>query len=124
MSKFGWDYPPGCSGPPEAPPYLCAFCGGDEDTCVCPECPECGDPGCLEHAPVHQLLDMEIILAARHLLVTDRLSRYQKQYNPYAKCTTCGVEEAVSLGDEGPFWCQVCNAHMDIHNYPKDERTV
>jgi len=47
---FGWDYTPGCSGPPDEPDY-CEICGGniDDNSCICPECPVCGlygDPGC------------------------------------------------------------------------------
>lgn len=45
MSRlFGWSYPPGCSGPPddEEP---CEVCGHFADSCVCPECPLCGECG-------------------------------------------------------------------------------
>jgi len=45
---FGWDYPPGCSGPPE-PDGPCDVCGSDLDACCCPACPTChvvGRPSC------------------------------------------------------------------------------
>jgi hypothetical protein len=48
MSKFGWSYPPGCSGPPDED-SPCAVCCKSDDACVCPECPTCGsvgDPRC------------------------------------------------------------------------------
>ena len=52
-SPFGWSYPPGCSGPPEYPED-CTVCGAASiDSCVCPECPECGthgDPQCYDPA--------------------------------------------------------------------------
>ena len=51
MSKFGWSYPPGCSGPPDDQDYPCEVCGQWEDDCICPPCPECasvGDPRCYE----------------------------------------------------------------------------
>jgi hypothetical protein len=52
-SLFGWDYPPGVSSLPWDEPWICEICGGDEDTCICPECPICGeygDPNCyFEH---------------------------------------------------------------------------
>lgn len=44
MGLFGWDYPPGCSGPPEH--YQnCELCGHLADSCDCPECPVCGEAG-------------------------------------------------------------------------------
>jgi hypothetical protein len=49
MGKFGWSYPPGCSGPPEPDYGPCGCCGRELDECICPECPECGatgDPAC------------------------------------------------------------------------------
>lgn len=50
MSKFGWSYPPGCSGTPfDEPDPPCTMCGKAVDDCICPECPECqsvGDPQC------------------------------------------------------------------------------
>jgi hypothetical protein len=48
MSKsvFGWDLPPGVSmrdiDPPEQP---CEVCGQPSDSCICPECPVCGEQG-------------------------------------------------------------------------------
>lgn len=44
-SKFGWSYPPGCSGPPNGCEGLCDVCGCSIDDCLCPECPECGEYG-------------------------------------------------------------------------------
>jgi predicted amidophosphoribosyltransferase len=45
MGIFGWSYPPGCNGPPEDD-ETCFVCGGQIDTtCLCTECPECGDTG-------------------------------------------------------------------------------
>ena len=50
---FGWEYPPGCSGPPsETPGEWCETCLNPIDLCVCPECPICGtqgDPHCYEN---------------------------------------------------------------------------
>lgn len=48
MGKFGWSYPPGCSGTPDDEPCFCHVCCLVDD-CICPECPECGaqgDPKC------------------------------------------------------------------------------
>lgn len=56
MGKFGWSYPPGCSGTPYDDDVYCDVCGGNPDieqpnkgACICPECPVCfeyGDPNC------------------------------------------------------------------------------
>lgn len=43
-SVFGWNYPPGCSGPPDDD-YPCMVCGQYEGFCECPECPVCGEYG-------------------------------------------------------------------------------
>jgi hypothetical protein len=51
MGKFGWSYPPGCSGLPDQDERPCVVCGGSIDDCLCPECPKCGvqgDPMCYE----------------------------------------------------------------------------
>ena len=42
MSKFGWDYPAGCSGPPddEEPCWIC-----HKYECDCPVCDVCGEAG-------------------------------------------------------------------------------
>jgi hypothetical protein len=50
MSKFGWSYPPGCSGPPDDD-YPCEVCGRYDDDCLCPVCEVCdhvGNPACYE----------------------------------------------------------------------------
>jgi hypothetical protein len=55
MGLFGWSYPPGAAGDPNAPynqedPH-CAVCGKFVDDCICPECKTCGgvgDPWCYE----------------------------------------------------------------------------
>lgn len=46
MGIFGWNYPPGCSGPPDEDP-ICQVCHGnyDADECICPECHVCGEAG-------------------------------------------------------------------------------
>jgi hypothetical protein len=52
MSKFGWSYPPGCSGTPFDEEYPCELCGREEDSCICPECGICesqGDPRCYDN---------------------------------------------------------------------------
>lgn len=52
MGKFGWSYPPGCSGPPDDGDDICIVCGKTVDDCICPECPECGtagDPACYQN---------------------------------------------------------------------------
>jgi len=50
MSKFGWSYPPGCSGTPfDEPDPPCDICGRDTDECICPPCKSCeeiGNPSC------------------------------------------------------------------------------
>lgn len=52
MSKFGWSYPPGCSGTPYDEEYPCAVCGyGCDADCPCPPCPVCdesGNPECYD----------------------------------------------------------------------------
>jgi hypothetical protein len=51
MGKFGWSYPPGCSGPPYDYEGPCEVCGKSVDDCTCPECPVCsdiGNPDCYE----------------------------------------------------------------------------
>jgi hypothetical protein len=49
MGIFGWSYPPGAAGDPNAPynqtDEPCAMCGKWSDDCICPECPECGEHG-------------------------------------------------------------------------------
>ncbi len=55
MGIFDLSYPPGRSGPSEYNPVceVCEVCGGavDNNACICPECPACGeigDPACYE----------------------------------------------------------------------------
>ena len=51
MGKFGWSYPPGCSGTPFDEEEWCACCGQGEFSCICPECPVCyeaGNPACYD----------------------------------------------------------------------------
>jgi hypothetical protein len=49
MSIFGWWYPPGAAGDPNAPYNQedgpCEVCGQAIDDCICPECPCCGATG-------------------------------------------------------------------------------
>jgi hypothetical protein len=52
MGKFGWSYPPGCTGTPYDEDIWCEVCGGNPDIepdkeggCICPECPVCGEAG-------------------------------------------------------------------------------
>ena len=45
MSKFGWSYPPGCTGTPYDADYPCLLCGRDETDCICPICGVCGEQG-------------------------------------------------------------------------------
>lgn len=45
MSIFGWSLPPGCGTLPGEEDLPCEVCGKDENSCICPECPECGDVG-------------------------------------------------------------------------------
>jgi len=45
MGKFGWSYPPGCSGPPEDYEGPCEVCGRIWDLCICSPCPVCGEVG-------------------------------------------------------------------------------
>ena len=37
MPNFGWSYPPGCSGPPEADTE-CYSCGAEMNWGICDEC--------------------------------------------------------------------------------------
>lgn len=71
MSKFGWSYPPGCSGTPydEDPP--CEVCGldpcGGENGCQCPECPDCGTAGivtCYEDHALAEDMSASAVMAA------------------------------------------------------------
>lgn len=49
MSKFGYSYPPGCSGTPaDDPDPPCEVCGSDPSSCQCQECPVCGVAGRLQ----------------------------------------------------------------------------
>jgi hypothetical protein len=51
-SKFGWSYPPGCSGPPYDDEGPCEICGKSVEDCICPECQDCGavgDPHCYKY---------------------------------------------------------------------------
>jgi hypothetical protein len=75
-SIFGWDYPPGVSSLPWDVNYPCEVCGGFEDDCICPECPECGsvgDPECYKShglvrtsEQVKQLTEKEAEWKAQH----------------------------------------------------------
>jgi hypothetical protein len=61
MGIFGWDYPPGCSGPPDDGDCVCEICGVEAGSCQCPECSVChtqGDPKCID---VHGLVIPEEI---------------------------------------------------------------
>ena len=47
---FGWSYPPGAAGDPNAPwnqtdEGPCAVCANGVEDCCCPECPVCGEQG-------------------------------------------------------------------------------
>ena len=46
---FGWSYPPGAAGDPNAPwnqeDGPCAVCCKSVEDCICPECPTCGEQG-------------------------------------------------------------------------------
>ncbi len=44
MSKFGWNYPAGCSGTPDDEPCGCEVCGKDIDNCKCPDSPVSEEP--------------------------------------------------------------------------------
>ena len=45
-TRFGWDYPPGCSSVPgDEPDQPCEVCGVNENACICVECPVCGIQG-------------------------------------------------------------------------------
>lgn len=43
----GWNMPPGCYSVPGDEPCFCEMCGRsvDNDECICPECPKCGEIG-------------------------------------------------------------------------------
>lgn len=60
---FGWSYPPGAAGDPNAPwnqeEGPCDVCGQNLDACICPECPSCtsvGDPQCYDGPNAHGLV--------------------------------------------------------------------
>lgn len=78
MNKmFPSDYPPGCHSVPDYEPAMCEVCGGDHGlgcpdepgSCICPDCPKCGqfgDPNCYRNhglvitwAQANQLKTME-----------------------------------------------------------------
>jgi hypothetical protein len=64
MSIFGWSLPPGCGSLPGEEDYPCEICGEFENTCVCPECPECGsvgDPDCYKPEGCNLILSQEQI---------------------------------------------------------------
>jgi hypothetical protein len=77
MGIFGWSYPPGCSGPPEHYSY-CDLCGKDSEMCECPECPLCGQFGCLTHASPEQL-------AERQKQMDAEAEQYRKEDEAYAQ---------------------------------------
>lgn len=56
MGKFGWSYPPGCSGPPNDDVGPCLCCGRYVDDCICDECSECGNVGDPECYKEHGML--------------------------------------------------------------------
>jgi len=59
MSLFGWSYPPGCSGTPYDEDHPCDVCGEFEDTCICPECTQCGAIGDTKcYTPGHHVQTM------------------------------------------------------------------
>lgn len=68
MGKFGWSYPPGCSGTPFDEDYPCEVCGREVGQCVCPECPVCGEqgnPDCYEqHGMIRTDAQVESLRAA------------------------------------------------------------
>lgn len=65
MVNFGWSYPPGCSGTPgdESDPP-CYVCGLDVESCICPECAECGSQGDPECYDKHGLVRSEEHIAS------------------------------------------------------------
>jgi len=69
MSKSGWSYPPGCSGPPDEPHGPCVLCGEYMETCKCPDCPECGVVGCHEHIDEMELMELTVVLREAAQLV-------------------------------------------------------
>lgn len=68
MSIFGWDYPAGCSGPPDdGQGSHCDVCCAYVDDCVCPECPTCGTQGNPECYQDHGMKHNNAQLRARSL---------------------------------------------------------
>jgi predicted amidophosphoribosyltransferase len=66
-SIFGWSYPPGAAGDPNAPwnqhDGACDVCGQNLDNCICPECPVClevGNPACYKVDPAMNAIHLNL----------------------------------------------------------------
>ena len=122
MSKFGWSYPPGCSGPPEDN-YPCEVCW--QWHCICPECPECSDIGNPRCYAEHGLVLNPEQLKSR----ADKVAQWEignkedasddKDFPP--RCDVCGLKEADCICPA----CPVCGAYGDPKCYEEHgmERT-
>jgi len=85
MGIFGWSYPPGCSSTPYDEDYPCDVCGEFEDTCICPECTQCGsigDPKC--YTPGHHVQIMTRSAEQVYLLAWNEAiwENDNRSYNP------------------------------------------
>ncbi len=66
MGIFDLSHPPRCSGPSEYDP-VCEVCGGavDNNACICPECPVCGEIGDPASYEEHGLIKAQAQIAQR-----------------------------------------------------------
>jgi hypothetical protein len=109
-SIFGWDYPPGCNGPPDDYEGPCAICGHSIDKCICPECPTiinaegemCGEIGCIKHLSSQQLAALINLLDYQLTTLNDEAKEREKKTAP---CPHCWQTQMITIFDEGPIRC-------------------
>jgi hypothetical protein len=105
-SAFGWSYPAGCSGPPEAPDGICPLCGKRAaDLCDCPECPKCGAAGCLAHLSDADLLARYEVAYSQAADLGREVERRERE-RP-RECPGSHASFPGSLVGE-PAWCAAC----------------
>ena len=124
MSIFGWSYPPGCSSVPGDEPCLpCSLCGKDPEKdadkggCACPECPECGTVGCMEHLSLSDLIHRIEILGSQYHDLNGEFHR--RQMKEMIHCPLCNKELLPDLLEGMPYWCPDCKK-----NFLKDGKEV
>lgn len=82
-SIFGWSLPPGVSmrdiDPPEFP---CLVCGHMSESCICPECPDCGvcgDPDCYDRGHPSDYPAAEVQLQRNEAQILGRALRDEQE---------------------------------------------